>query len=200
MKPANLLLAEDDTVRVTDFGIARAADQDTLTAAGTVLGSAGYMSPEQTRGEPSTAASDRYALACVAFELLTRRRPFERESQAAEAAAHATEPPPSPREIDPNLPVAVDDVLARGLAKQPEDRFASGAELVSALRTALADAQTAPTTVMGPPSLPSRRSRVMPRGHGARRCCSPPSRCSSPVRGSRRRCPATTAPAAPPSS
>lgn len=154
VKPANLLLAEDDTVRVTDFGIARAADQDTLTAAGTVLGSVGYMSPEQTRGDPSTAASDRYALACVAFELLTGRRPFERESQAAEAAAHATEAPPSPREVDPKLPVAVDAVLARGLAKQPDDRFASGAAFVAALRTALEDIQTAATAVLAPPSLP----------------------------------------------
>jgi eukaryotic-like serine/threonine-protein kinase len=154
VKPANLLLAEDGTLRVSDFGIARAAGQDTLTAAGTVLGSAGYLSPEQARGEPSTAASDRYALACVAFELLTGRRPFERESQAAEAAAHATQAPPSPRDVDPNLPVAVDDVLARGLAKQPEDRFASSAALVSALRAALRDVQTAPTTVMGPPVLP----------------------------------------------
>jgi serine/threonine-protein kinase len=154
VKPANLLLAEDDTVRVSDFGIARAADQDTLTAAGTVPGSRGYMSPEQIRGEPRTAASDRYALACVAFELLTGRRPFERENQAAEAAAHATEPPPSPRDADANLPVKVDEVFARGLAKQPDDRFASSAAFVSALGTALEDPQTAPTTVMPPPSLP----------------------------------------------
>lgn len=154
VKPANLLLAEDDTVRVTDFGIARVADQDTLTAAGTVLGSAGYMSPEQARGEPSTAASDRYALACVAFELLTGRRPFERASQAAEAAAHAAEAPPSPHELDPDLPIAVDEVLTRGLAKQPDDRFPSSAAFVSALRTALEDVQTAPTTVIPAPSLP----------------------------------------------
>ena len=69
VKPANLLLAADETIRVSDFGIARAASHDTLTAAGTVLGSSGYMAPEQARGEPATAASDRYALACVAFEL-----------------------------------------------------------------------------------------------------------------------------------
>ena len=154
VKPANLLLAGDDTVCVTDFGIARAADQDTLTAAGTVLGSAGYMSPEQARGEPSTAASDRYGLACVAFELLTGRRPFERESQAAEAAAHASEAPPSPRDIDPKLPAAVDEVLARGMAKQPDDRFSSSGAFVSALRSALEDPQTVPTTVMAPSALP----------------------------------------------
>ena len=104
VKPANLLLADDETIRVSDFGIARAADQDTLTAVGSVLGSVGYMAPEQARGEPSSPASDRYGLACVAFELLTGRRPFERESQAAEAAAHAQETPPSARQLDPSLP------------------------------------------------------------------------------------------------
>ena len=91
MKPANLLLADDETIRVSDFGIARAAGQDTLTEPGSVLGSVGYMAPEQARGEPTSPASDRYALACVAFELLTGRRPFERESPAAEATAHARE-------------------------------------------------------------------------------------------------------------
>src|SRR6185436_2910517 len=106
-KPANLLIADDETIRVSDFGIARAADQDTLTEVGSVLGSVGYMAPEQARGEPTSSASDRYALACVAFELLTGRRPFERESQAAEAAAHAHEAPPSIPHLEPSLPAAL---------------------------------------------------------------------------------------------
>ena len=94
VKPANLLVSSDGNLCFSDFGIARAAGDDTLTAAGTVLGSTGYMAPEQARGESSTPATDRYALACVAFELLTGRRPFARETVAAEAAAHAYEPPP----------------------------------------------------------------------------------------------------------
>jgi serine/threonine-protein kinase len=137
VKPANLLLSADETIRVSDFGIARASSHDTLTLAGTVLGSSGYMAPEQARGEPTTAASDRYALACVAFELLTGRRPFERETVTAEAMAHASEPLPSATALAPSLPPAVDAVLRRGLAKSPAERPATCAELVSQLRDAL---------------------------------------------------------------
>jgi hypothetical protein len=151
VKPANLLIADDETIRVSDFGIARAADQDTLTEVGSVLGSVGYMAPEQARGEPTSPASDRYALACVAFELLTGRRPFERESQAAEAAAHAHESPPSIHQIEPSLPAAVDAVFARGLAKGAEQRYATCAAFVSDLRAALATTpSTASTVVAGP--------------------------------------------------
>ena len=77
VKPGNLLLDDDGEVHVSDFGIARAAAHDPLMSTGTILGSSGYMAPEQARGEPATSASDRYALGCVAFELLTGRRPFE---------------------------------------------------------------------------------------------------------------------------
>lgn len=138
VKPANFLLAADDTVRVSDFGIARAAGYETLTVAGTVLGSAGYMAPEQARGEPTTAASDRYALACVAYELLTGRRPFERENVTAEATAHVNERPPTVLAVDPRLPPGLDFVFERGLAKLPDDRFASCRRLVAMLRRAIA--------------------------------------------------------------
>jgi serine/threonine-protein kinase len=172
VKPGNLLLAEDATIRVSDFGIARAADQDTLTAVGSVLGSVGYMAPEQARGEASSPASDRYALACVAFELLTGRRPFERESQAAEAAAHGRETPPSARQFDPKLPAALDAVLARGLAKRPAERHPTGTAFVDDLRLALASpvpatAATAATVVAAPTrpaaSAPSTRYASRPR-------------------------------------
>jgi hypothetical protein len=155
VKPANLLVTEDGTIRVSDFGIARAAGHDTLTAAGTVLGSTGYMAPEQARGK-ATTASDRYALACVAFELLTGRRPFERDNPAAEAAAHTAEAPPSPREVDPSLPAALDGVFARGLAKAPEERYESCRAFVADLRQALAHVPfTAPTAVAASaPGLP----------------------------------------------
>ncbi|HET9286221.1 MAG TPA: serine/threonine-protein kinase [Gaiella sp.] len=151
VKPANLLIADDDTIRVSDFGIARAAGNDTLTLAGTVLGSSGYMAPEQARGDPATPASDRYALACVAFELLTGRRPFVRDNPAAEANAHATEAAPSPSEVDPSVPAALDAVFARGLTKRPENRHASCAELVADLRRALAVTRSAATTVVAAP-------------------------------------------------
>jgi eukaryotic-like serine/threonine-protein kinase len=143
VKPANLLVAEDETIRVSDFGIARAAGNDTLTIAGTVLGSSGYMAPEQARGEATTAASDRYALACVAFELLCGRRPFVRANPTAEAHAHATEQPPPPRAFDASLPLALDAVFARALAKRPEARYPSCAAFVDDLGSALEPATTA---------------------------------------------------------
>ncbi len=168
VKPANLLLTDDETVRVSDFGIARAADQDTLTAVGSVLGSVGYMAPEQARGEPTSPASDRYALACVAFELLTGRRPFERESPAAELAAHAREAPPSARQLDPSLPARLDAVFARGLAKLPEDRHPSSTAFVDDLRRALTPGTSTAATVVAAPARPavpsSTRYTAKPRG------------------------------------
>ena len=152
VKPANLLVTSDDTIKISDFGIARAAGYDTLTGAGTVLGSSGYMAPEQARGEPSTPATDRYALACVAFELLTGRRPFQRESVAAEAAAHANDPPPAVRALDQRLPLALDAVFAKGLAKRPSDRYGSCAELVRDLRSALEATDTTPLPVVASPT------------------------------------------------
>src|SRR5205085_2726462 len=88
VKPGNLLLDRDGNVHVADFGTASAAGLDSLTLTGTVLGTAGYLSPEQARGDRATPASDHYALAVVAFELLTGKRPFEADSPTAEAAAH----------------------------------------------------------------------------------------------------------------
>jgi serine/threonine-protein kinase len=162
VKPANLLVAEDGTIRVSDFGIARAAGNDTLTIAGTVLGSSGYMAPEQARGETTTAASDRYALACVAFELLAGRRPFVRANPTAEAHAHATEHPPSPRAFDASLPPTVDGVFARALAKEPTARYPSCAAFVDDLRRALGPATTVTRALTGatvaaapPPRAPS---------------------------------------------
>ena len=137
VKPGNLLLADDDRVKVADFGVASAADLDSFTEAGTVIGTAGYLAPEQARGEGATPASDRYALAVVAFELLTGKRPFERESSTAEAMAHVSAPIPPASEVSPELPPEIDDVLARGLAKEPEHRFASAADFAHALRDAL---------------------------------------------------------------
>ena len=116
------------------------------------------MAPEQARGEPATAASDRYALACVAFELLTGRRPFERETVTAEAMAHASEPPPAASAHAPSLPPAVDDVFRRGLAKNPADRPGTCAELVSQLRDALVEPDrttiaAAPVPLDAPPRI-----------------------------------------------
>jgi eukaryotic-like serine/threonine-protein kinase len=129
VKPGNLLLDRDDNVYVADFGIARAAGLDSNTQTGVILGTAGYLAPEQAAGGRATAASDRYAFAVVAHELLTGMRPG---------------PTPSSK-----LPPAAQHVFAGALAADPGYRFASCLEFVAALRAALAlAAATAPTAVM----------------------------------------------------
>jgi len=160
VKPANLLLDDDDRVKVADFGVASAADLASFTEAGTVVGTAGYLAPEQARGETATPASDRYALAVVAFELLTGIRPFERESSTAEAMAHVSAPIPPASAHNPQLPPEVDDVLARGLAKEPQHRFGSCADFVHALREALDRAAGATSVARVPPVRPPARNRL----------------------------------------
>jgi len=136
VKPGNLLLDRNDEVHVGDFGIASAVGLDSSTETGTILGTAGYLSPEQARGERATAASDRYGLAVVAFELLAGRRPFEAASTTAEAVGHATAPIPSIHRAKGELPATFDKVFERALAKEPDARYPSAAEFVAALRAA----------------------------------------------------------------
>jgi eukaryotic-like serine/threonine-protein kinase len=144
VKPANLLLDGGGRVHVADFGVASAGGLDSLTLTGTILGTAGYLSPEQARGERATPASDRYALAVVAWELVAGERPFARPTATAEAAAHVNAPPPSLCERRRDLPCReLDAVFARALAKDPAARPGSARELVAELRHALASgAQT----------------------------------------------------------
>ena len=138
VKPANLMLDRNGSVHVVDFGIASAAGTDALTMTGTVLGTAGYLSPEQAQGKKATPASDRYSLAIVAFELLSGRRPFENDSITAEAAAHVNAPVPSIAQICERLPAELDAVFRQALAKDPAERFETASEFVAALRAALA--------------------------------------------------------------
>jgi eukaryotic-like serine/threonine-protein kinase len=140
VKPANLLLDRDGNVHVADFGVASAAGMDSLTATGTVLGTAGYLSPEQAQGDRATPASDRYALAVVAFELLTGKRPYEADSPTAEATAHVHANVPSLCDRNGALPCELDPVFERALAKDPARRYASCGEFVAALRAAIAEA------------------------------------------------------------
>jgi eukaryotic-like serine/threonine-protein kinase len=159
VKPANLLLDRESIVHVADFGIASAAGLDSLTATGTVLGTAGYLSPEQAQGAGTTPASDRYALGVTAFELLTGERPFESDSTTAEAAAHVHAPVPSLCARRPELPCELDLVFERVLAKNPFARYPTCGEFVGDIRHALeraagvtaAIAATAATRVAGQP-------------------------------------------------
>jgi eukaryotic-like serine/threonine-protein kinase len=154
VKPGNLLLDREENVHVADFGIASAAGMDSLTATGTILGTAGYLSPEQAQGQRATSASDLYSLGVVAFELLTGRRPFQRESMTAEAAAHANEPVPSASERTPGLPREVDLVFQRALAKRPQHRYPSARAFVDALDDALRPSETEETVAMPVPVPP----------------------------------------------
>jgi serine/threonine protein kinase len=172
VKPANLLLDKDDVVRVSDFGIASATGMDTLTLPGTVLGTAGYLSPEQARGEQATPASDRYALAVVAFELLTGRRPFAADTPVTEAFGHLNAEIPSAEQIAPDLPPGIDDVFTRALAKDPAERPPSATELVQELESAFHSA-VPPTRVLPAPPLAagvvSESSPMRVHRHGRRR-------------------------------
>jgi serine/threonine-protein kinase len=137
IKPANLLLDSEDQLRVGDFGIASAAGLDSFTETGTILGTAGYLSPEQARGERATAASDRYSLAVVAFELLAGERPFASSATTLEAARHVTDPVPSIHAIKSEMPPTLDRVFRHALAKDPAARYPTAAEFVAELRAAV---------------------------------------------------------------
>jgi serine/threonine-protein kinase len=160
VKPANILLDARDNAKVADFGIARAVGVDSLTTAGTVLGTAGYIAPEQARGERATPASDRYGLGVVAFELLAGSRPFERESMTAEALAHVGEPVPSVTAFRRELPRSLDDVFRRALSKTPDERYGTALELVWALRDALAESAGDTATLPVARAEPKRRRRL----------------------------------------
>ncbi|HTI33128.1 MAG TPA: protein kinase [Miltoncostaea sp.] len=147
VKPANILLDQDGTSFLGDFGLVRLDDMPGLTRRGDWLGTAEYVSPEQVEGEPATAASAVYGLAAVAFEALTGRAPFVRREPSAVLLAHVREPVPDASAIRPGLPVAVDETLARGLAKDPADRFANANTFVGELRHALDTAELRPTMV-----------------------------------------------------
>jgi len=163
VKPANLLLDQGGDVHVADFGIATAAGLESLTQTGTVLGTAGYLAPEQAEGKPTTSASDSYALGVVAFELLTGTRPFQNESITAEATAHVHAPVPSASERNADVPPEADDVFRRALAKDPKQRFSSCGELVAALRAAY-DAAAGTTRIAAAPAPGVSRGRGTPWG------------------------------------
>ena len=168
VKPGNLLLDDRDHIKVADFGIASAAGMDSFTQTGTVLGTAGYLSPEQALGERATAASDRYSLGIVAWELLTGRRPFQSETPTAEALAHVNTPVPSAHAANGNLPAAFDAVFERALAKDPAARDPRAPVFIGDLRSAVHD-DAGDTGWIEPVSRTSATTRVAARSSNARR-------------------------------
>jgi len=139
VKPANMLVdtrpGRSDHVYLTDFGLSKGhLFSGALTGAGHTMGTPGYMSPEQIQGLAVDGRTDQYALACAAFELLAGEPPFRRDQELAVIYAHLSEPPPSLTSRRPDLPPAVDGVLARAMAKGPDDRYASCREFADDLR------------------------------------------------------------------
>jgi tRNA A-37 threonylcarbamoyl transferase component Bud32 len=145
VKPANMLLGSvasgsgPDHVYLSDFGLSKVSvSAMSLTGTGQFLGTIDYMAPEQVEGRATDGRADLYALACAAFEMLTARLPFLRDQDLAVMWAQVSAPPPSARQLRPELPPEVDEVLARALAKSPDDRFATCLEFAAALGSACA--------------------------------------------------------------
>ena len=139
VKPANALLASQDHVYLTDFGLTkRAASGSAMTKTGQMVGTVDYVAPEQVEGGSVDARTDVYSLACVYHHLLTGRVPFDKPTEMAKLFAHVHEDPPRPSEVVPGLPGAVDDVIWRGMSKDPSKRYLSAGDLG---RAALAAAE-----------------------------------------------------------
>ena len=137
IKPENVLLTNDDFAYLVDFGIAYGGGEATVTKTGLVIGSCAYMSPERLNGTPGGPPSDVYSLTCLLFECLTGRAPFEAEDIRQVMSAHMFAPPPRPSIERQAISPAFDEVVARGMAKNPADRYGSAGELARAAAAAL---------------------------------------------------------------
>src|SRR3954468_12754480 len=130
IKPQNVLVGARDHSYLADFGLTKGPDVVSLTRTGQFLGTLDYVAPETINGQRATDRSDTYALAAVLYECLTGQVPYKRPSEAAVLFAHVSDPPPLVSEHRADLPPALDEVIARGMAKQPDDRYASPVDLL----------------------------------------------------------------------
>jgi len=159
IKPQNILITDMGHLKVTDFGIARAASAATISATNAVFGTAGYLSPEQALGEPATPRSDLYSLGIVLYELLTGVVPYRADNPVAVCMKHVTEPLTPPRRLDPTIPEAVDALVVKLLAKDPADRPASATELLDDIEGVRRGAPPpAPTPRTGTPRIGARKT------------------------------------------
>jgi len=149
VKPGNLLLSEEGIIKLADFGIAKAAEQSSITQAGSVLGTAAYLSPEQARGEEAGTSTDLYALGVVTYQLLSGRLPYEATSLSELAIKQQSEQPPRLDELGPGIPRALATAVERSLALEPRARYDSAPAMASALQAALDGVEPEPAGAPG---------------------------------------------------
>jgi serine/threonine-protein kinase len=199
VKPGNILLRRDGAVKLVDLGIAKAAAESRVTRTGNVMGTAAYMAPEQLRGGDVCPQTDVYALAAVAFETLSGRKPREGRTPMEVAHRVVSEPPPELRSAWPDAPAAASEALARGMALEPGDRPSSAGELTEELSAAMHEHDTvpvaAPTEPMTEPL--TREHTPVPPPPTRATAAPPPTRPAAPPPpapvGRRRRTPALAA-------
>jgi beta-lactam-binding protein with PASTA domain len=168
IKPHNILITESGDVKVTDFGIARAASSSTMTRTGSILGTAHYISPEQAMGEHVGPSSDLYSLGVVLYEMLTGELPYDADTPLGIAMKHVNGHLRQPKEVNPSVPAGINAITCRLLAKDPEDRYASDAELIEDLERV--------ATGLGPASATTEMmaTRAMPAATALTRVGPPP--------------------------
>jgi serine/threonine protein kinase len=145
VKPGNLLRSHELVVKLADFGIAKAAEDSEITKAGSVLGTAAYLSPEQARGEKAGPPADLYALGVVSYQLLTGRLPYDAASLTDLARLQEASPPQSPSDVEPNVPRALGEAVMRALHPLPEGRYEGALEMSDALEDGLRGVAPEPT-------------------------------------------------------
>jgi serine/threonine-protein kinase len=156
VKPSNILVAEFDFAYLIDFGIARTAGETGLTNTGSMIGTWAYMAPERFSTGHTDPRSDTYALACVLHECLTGRQPYPGDSAERQIAAHLMTPPPRPSSTQQGVPPGFDKVIATGMAKEPQQRYATTIELARAARAAITTPISRPPPMHRPePPTPS---------------------------------------------
>jgi eukaryotic-like serine/threonine-protein kinase len=164
VKPQNVILSDEGRPKVTDFGIARSSDVESVTLTGTVMGTSEYISPEQARGESVDFRSDVYSLGAILYELSTGEVPFQGENPISVAMRHLHEPVPSARARRREVPTRLDAAIRRTMAKDPEERFGSMDELIAELEACLRGLGDGEETIVLPAPVRPRRGR-----RGARR-------------------------------